>query len=409
MVTGITDIRLEPPLSTAEVTTPIQQTMDNAIRMRASVAFWTISDNGALGARASQLLMNAESFLCVDIHYPTNLDVMERMSRAGANVYLHLEHMPNQNAPESRDLTAKGMPKHLLHQKLLLFDFPNGEAELWLGSHNWTRRALEGPNIEASLVLALSQESPLYKEAVENLVYARDTVCEQMDPDQIDDYKLWQKEGFQDETDSTIVVEGPVAVVDNLTGEFVRIFGTDLEDYQRGVGRLRIGSPLHFVGVDPITERQYVYRARITATGRLGGINAQAESLGFLETGRWSDKGARGDNISVLEGPSIPPQLMVDGSSYWVTLEILQQRKAKTYEPMEREPLWLNTEQSPLLDRMVKKRDSAGQPDSEKPNIRIQVPNKDRESYMLTDSSIDIKRTGGKFPLVVKRVIIPDE
>lgn len=116
-----------------------------------------------------------------------------------------------------------------------------------------------------------------------------------MDPDQIDDYKLWQKEGFQDETDSTIVVEGPVAVVDNLTGEFVRIFGTDLEDYQRGVGQLRIGSRLHFVALDENTQDEYVYRARITATGRLGGANAQAESLGFLETGRWSDKrGERG-------------------------------------------------------------------------------------------------------------------
>lgn len=100
---------------------------------------------------------------------------------------------------------------------------------------------------------------------------------------------------------------------------------------------------------------------------------------------------------------------MVDGSSYWVTVEILQQREAKTYEPMEREPLWLNTEQSPLLDRMVKKRDSAQPPDSEKPSITIQVPNKAREAYMPKDSSIDIKRTGGKFPLVVKRLIIPDE
>jgi len=388
--------------------------MDNAIRMRASVAFWTLSDNDGLGAQASKLLMESGSFLCVDIHHPTNLDVMANMSRAGANVYLHLKHMPKQTGPELRDLTVTGMPKHLLHQKFLLFDFPNGEAELWLGSHNWTRRALEGPNVEASLVVSLSQESPLYKEAAENLKYARDTLCEQMDPNQIDDYKLWQKEGFQDETDSTIVVEGPARVVDNLTGEFIRIFGTDVEDYQSGVGQLRIGSRLHFVGVDPITEDQYVYRARITATGRLGGINAEAESLGFREVGRWSDKGAKGRNISVLEASSIPPQDMVDRSSYWVTLQILEQRNAKTYNPRDKEQLWLDTEQSPLLDRMAKKRYSVEVNDSEqldsvKPKIRIQVPNKDLEPSVLRDSSMDFKRYAGEFPLVVKRLIIPEE
>ena len=247
----------------------------------------------------------------------------------------------------------------------------------------------------------------MYKEALENLEYARNTVCEKMDPDQIDDHKLWQRAELQDETDSTIVFEG--TGVDNLTGEFVRIFGTDLEDYQRGVGQLRIGSRLHFVAYDENTQAQYVYRARITATGRLGGAVAQAESLGFLQTGRWSDKGARGDNISVLEIPSIPPQPMVDGSSYWVTLEIVEQRQATTYEPLEKAPLCLEAEDSPLLNRMGKKRDSASQIVSEKPKIRIQVPNKDRDAYMPKDSLIDIKRTGGKLPLVVKRLIIPDE
>jgi len=407
MVTGITDIRLEPPLSTSEVTTPIQLTMDNAIRMRASVAYWTISENGALGAQASQLLLDSESFLCVDIHQPTNLDVMESMSRTGANIYLHLERIPKQNTPESRHLTVTGMPKHLLHQKLLLFDLPNGEAELWIGSHNWTRRALEGPNVEASIVLALGQESPLYKEALANLVYARDIVCKRMDPDRIEDDKAWQRGDLPSETDSTIVVEG--TSVENLGGEFVRIFGTDLEGYQSGVGQLRIGNQLHFVAYDGNTGTQYVYYARITATGLLGGANAQAESLGFLQTGRWSDKGKRGDNISVLEAPSIPPQPMVDASSYWVTVEILQRRRATTYEPLKRAPLWLKAQDSPLLDRMREKRDPASQVVSEKPNITIQVPNEDRDAYMPRDSSLDMKRHGGTFPLVVKRLIIPDE
>jgi len=52
---------------------------------------------------------------------------------------------------------------------MLLFWANDGAAELWVGSHNWTKRALLGLNVEASLVLRLTMSSPLFAAAADYL------------------------------------------------------------------------------------------------------------------------------------------------------------------------------------------------------------------------------------------------
>lgn len=66
------------------------------------------------------------------------------------------------------DVGRKELPC-LLHAKMLLFWSKGRTAELWVGSHNWTKRAILGLNVEASLIVRLTDSSPLFAAAAEYL------------------------------------------------------------------------------------------------------------------------------------------------------------------------------------------------------------------------------------------------
>lgn len=68
--------------------------------------------------------ISGDGFLCTDIHFPTDIDRLCEMKSAGANVYFILRN-PN---PQTCELRSK-VPPHLLHPKMLLFDFPSKPAE----------------------------------------------------------------------------------------------------------------------------------------------------------------------------------------------------------------------------------------------------------------------------------------
>jgi HKD family nuclease len=114
------------------------------------------------------------------------------MKLAGANVYLYLLN-PN---PQPGELKSK-VPPHLLHPKQLLFDYKDEPAELWVGSHNWTARALTGVNIEASLRVRLSSDSKLYADAAAFLDAIRAN-CVPFDVTAVNYYK-WLQQSDQEE------------------------------------------------------------------------------------------------------------------------------------------------------------------------------------------------------------------
>ena len=83
------------------------------------------------------------------------------------------------------------VPPHLLHPKVLLFNANDGGAELWVGSHNWTARALTGVNIEGSLVIRLQRDAELYVRVAEFLDDVRHR-CQAFDAAATDYYKWLQ-------------------------------------------------------------------------------------------------------------------------------------------------------------------------------------------------------------------------
>ncbi len=66
------------------------------------------------------------------------------MVQQGGRVHVYYEDIPTYTDRGCKE------PPALLHAKMLLFWMPDGTAELWVGSHDWTKRALLGLNVEAS-------------------------------------------------------------------------------------------------------------------------------------------------------------------------------------------------------------------------------------------------------------------
>lgn len=167
----------------------INQQLDATIRraqhMYAAVAYWTIGPE-VLHHRLVELLRQPESFCCVDLHLPTDVDKLNEFHRKGAHQFYLQCH-------EVRQQGERHLHRHLLHTKLLVFDLPDERAEVWVGSYNFTKQALLGANREASLVLSVSQQSDLYQQVRAYLEAIRtDAHCHRFDPARIDDYKQLQ-------------------------------------------------------------------------------------------------------------------------------------------------------------------------------------------------------------------------
>jgi len=174
--------------SNRNIVEQLTETIASAEALYASVAFWTIGTAYLPGL--AELLSAPGSFFCVDLRGKTKVNSLMEFYQAGAKLlYLFIRKVTN-----SSDLAFN---RHLLHTKMLLFDLPYGQAELWIGSHNFTKYALAGGNREASLVLTLSQDSKLYTQAKDYLLAIR-SECYQFDPTLLDQYKQLQGEENED-------------------------------------------------------------------------------------------------------------------------------------------------------------------------------------------------------------------
>ena len=207
--------------------------------LKAVVAFWTIAAD-LLDPSLISLLKHEDSFVAVDVHLPTDIDVLASLAAAAANLRIYAEEIPTLSGDGRRE------PPALLHAKMLLFTLKDGTSSLWVGSHNWTNRALLGLNVEASLVVTLAADSRLLAEASTYLDHAR-AISSAFDPSQADYYKQLQR---------MIPVEtAPVIELEADDGEafgdlVIELFGTDASDLEelgevgRRSSRLALASEL---------------------------------------------------------------------------------------------------------------------------------------------------------------------
>jgi hypothetical protein len=97
-------------------------TIRRAEGLYGAVAYWTIGPE-VLHAQLVDLLSQPDSFCCVDLHLPTDVDKLHAFHRLGARQLFVQCH-------EVRQRGERHLHRHLLHTKLLLFDLPLGQAEV---------------------------------------------------------------------------------------------------------------------------------------------------------------------------------------------------------------------------------------------------------------------------------------
>jgi hypothetical protein len=257
----ILSIELVHPLDAPELFfRRLSTSLAEAVVLRGAVAFWTIEPS-LLGGELANVLAAPRSFLCIDLHLPTSVDQLAALQVAVAesnpeqtpapHLYLHLRDLEGGTEITSANI---GMPAHLLHCKSFLMDRNDGTAEIWIGSHNATRRAILGLNIEATLIVRCTPQSRLYQQTAHMLARIRAS-CEPFDATLLTYYRWLQ--GLE-AAPGFFEIEGEI--VDNLVGTEIKLFGNDA---QEGNALRTIGRGVYLAVNDSRSGQQHIYQAEI--------------------------------------------------------------------------------------------------------------------------------------------------
>jgi hypothetical protein len=101
-----------------------------------------------------------------------------------------------------------------MHSKVVLAEGQE-HCHLWVGSHNFTARAINGANFEAALVSTAAATAPTIVDAISHLEMCRDT-AEPFDPADMDRYREIQRQRWNPDWD----VERNVLVIHAETADY---------------------------------------------------------------------------------------------------------------------------------------------------------------------------------------------
>jgi len=323
--TGILNVEHVPTHRKAGAVRVLRDLIHRCTRLRAAVAYWTI-DLDVLGPLLAARIGDPGGFLCVDIHHPTSIRKLANIQLAGGNVKLHLYDL----AGSTEDQGIKGIPPFLLHSKELLFDMDDGTAALFIGSHNATKRALFGVNVESSLVVTMTQGCSLYQQAETYLEMIAQR-CDLLDPDRIAYYEWLQ--GL-DGSDNVLELETSSGLPS--PGDLITLLGTERADHRN----LKKVDQSIYVSVTPThTDVETFFTSSIEETGHLGGT-----STNF---GRriWAFRD--GKKMPVLQPVGDIPDRYYKRASYYVTVKLIERlpESTRAFEPPDRKDKWEVDEQ----------------------------------------------------------------
>lgn len=305
MDAGILDIALLPAWSPSSVREALTAALSRSTRLQAGIGYWTI-DPALLGPGLVQALQHESGFACVDLHPPTEVEALATLARQGGRVQVYYEDIPTYTDQGRKE------PPCLLHAKMLLFWANNGTAELWVGSHNWTKRAILGLNVEASLVVRLKDSSPLFAAASEYLARMRG-ISEPFDVAKVDFYKQVQRKLAQRLSPVMELEAEDGASAGDTT---ITVFGTDVEDLRR-LGTVR--REIHVALLDPTSSAQSLYPATILHSGLLAASDAAAGGISFTPR-RVAYR--QGQHLAALQPVGPVDQTVLNTAEYFVTVRL---------------------------------------------------------------------------------------
>ena len=334
---GILEIKLLPAWSPSSVQAVLKSALSRSQFLQAAVAYWTVNDN-MCGPSLPTALRDDNGFLCVDLHPPTDIDALAALARKGARIYLFCEEIT------TPDMGRKERP-HLLHTKMLLFWLKDQTVELWVGSHNWTNRAIAGLNIECSIVVKGRNSSILFADAAQYLHKIKQ-VSIQFDLSKVDFYKQAQRNLTQPTT-PVIELEGKnAAALGNIT---FALFGTDAQDLKE-LGT--VGRDVYVSVFDSDSTEAYLYPASILHSGRLSASHRSAGGISFSPR-RYAFR--RGHRFPVLLPENEVGTDVLTSAEYFVTLSLQSIDDSVIAEHVPpKTPSWIEVSEdlSPVLQRL---------------------------------------------------------
>jgi len=374
---GILNLELTPDWYHPDVRSRLADAVKKAKAIRASIAYWTVATDFVDDLLAERL-SGPDGFLCVDYHLPTDIDQLARLAELGAAVYIHCADLP----------TPRREPPQLVHSKILFFWMADRTAEIWVGSHNWTRRALVGPNVESSAVIRVTETSALFCDALAYLDRTKQ-VCHAFDLSRVDDYKRLQN---PDSELGKKTIESEAAEAATLLGSAITVFGTEQDE-------LREAAPLREICLSAFDESgngEYIYRAQITASGLMpiSGLLFAANRFAFRH----------GRRFPKLLPPSELTDDILGRAAYFIILQVQEEQfDLEALDPPIRPDPWqyAPASSSPLLSRMTEEQLRTVFP-GRTPTLRIPA---DSEDTLATPAVLSERRELAHHRLIVRKLL----
>jgi hypothetical protein len=374
---GILNLELTPDWYHPDVRSRLADAVKKAKAIRASIAYWTVATDFVDDLLAERL-SGPDGFLCVDYHLPTDIDQLARLAERGAAVYIHCADLP----------TPRREPPQLVHSKILFFWMADRTAEIWVGSHNWTRRALVGPNVESSAVIRVTETSALFCDALAYLDRTKQ-VCHAFDLSRVDDYKRLQN---PDSEPGKKTIESEAAEAATLLGSAITVFGTEQDE-------LREAAPLREICLSAFDESgngEYIYRAQITASGLMpiSGLLFAANRFAFRH----------GRRFPKLLPPSELTDDILGRAAYFIILQVQEEQfDLEALDPPIRPDPWqyAPASSSPLLSRMTEEQLRTVFP-GRTPTLRIPA---DSEDTLATPAVLSERRELAHHRLIVRKLL----
>jgi hypothetical protein len=167
-------------LNNRNIKQDLQDRIEQCALIKGCVAYWTL-DSDFYGEKFVTKVSEENSFFCVDLNERTNVLAIHKLHEKGANFYLCTH----------KDLKDVVYFKHLMHAKIIIFEFSEGYAEIWCGSHNQTSNSIEGRNIEFSTIITCSQNDKVYSQALKYLESIK-SICDKYRPELYSLYRYIQ-------------------------------------------------------------------------------------------------------------------------------------------------------------------------------------------------------------------------
>jgi hypothetical protein len=309
--------------SKREVKSRLLTSLKNTKILRGAVAFWTI-DYKYFGDALINALKHEDSFYCVDVSIPTNFDALLKIHKKIGSTPKFYVHTQKTVDPK----------EHLLHSKIIIMERNDGKTEVWVGSHNFTDRALRGSNIESSLVITLETHECNEKFLVDALKYLDDiknlSNNKPLDESsyfyfmalQTSDYLTWIIKYFQFILENitaesieycrTIEIEGDD--LDNLTGSTIIIIG----EKQKELTEMKKYGESVIIHAHDYRGLEFFYRADLRAKDKIDTKSSKQVEFGTRRVGT-----KKNNRLRVVLGTEriVKEQDLVQGGFY-VNIEI---------------------------------------------------------------------------------------